>query len=133
MNKDASFVPVVFKISSFLFAALIFVLSSIPDLQAPLEFHLADKLLHLLAYVPFSVLLFFSFYTSKGTFWQKYAYVLSLTIGVIYGLLDELHQSFVPGRQSDFFDFLADFLGVAAGLALIWLGLKSKGKTTVSP
>lgn len=131
MSKGASFISSFFKISSFLFAALIFVLSSIPNLKTPFEFHMADKFLHSSAYLLFSILLFFSFYTSKGALWQKYAYPLSLIVGIAYGLLDELHQAFVPGRQSDFFDFLADFLGIAMGLLMIWLALKLKPKPKV--
>ncbi len=36
-----------------------------------------------------------------------------------YGVFDEWHQSFVPGRNSDVFDWLADTMGgvFAAGIA----------------
>ena len=36
----------------------------------------------------------------------------------LFGLSDEWHQSFVPGRDSSAFDWLADALGAALGLAL---------------
>ena len=39
-------------------------------------------------------------------------------LGILYGVTDELHQVFVPGRFCDFFDGLADALGVLAGHAL---------------
>jgi len=46
-------------------------------------------------------------------------------IAVIYGLTDEFHQSFVPGRNADLFDLATD--AVAAGLAiLIVLWLRSR-------
>jgi len=79
----------------------------------------------------FSILLFFSFHTSKGVFWQRNAYLFTLIIGIIYGLSDELHQGFVPGRQKDVFDFLADLLGVLLGLYVIWLSLKFRSKSKI--
>ena len=39
-------------------------------------------------------------------------------ISFAYALTDELHQSFVAGRDSDPFDVLVDTAGIAAGLAL---------------
>jgi VanZ family protein len=127
MNKRSA-ISLIFKISSFLFAVLIFALSSIPYAQTPFEFRFGDKLLHLLVYILFSILLFFSFYTSVKVFWQKYAYLFALIIGTVYGLLDELHQGFVPGRQQDILDFLADLLGTLLGLFIIWLSLKFRSK-----
>ena len=37
-------------------------------------------------------------------------------LGVLYGGLDEYHQSFVPGRQASAFDVLVDSVGVALGV-----------------
>ena len=46
-------------------------------------------------------------------------------IAAIFGLTDEYHQSFVPGRNADVFDLATD--AVAAGLAiLIVLWLRSR-------
>lgn len=39
-------------------------------------------------------------------------------LSTIWGYLDEVHQAFVPGRFSDSFDLLADFLGSIAGAAI---------------
>ena len=38
-----------------------------------------------------------------------------------FGALDEFHQSFVPGRDADVFDWMADTFGGVLGLALISL------------
>ena len=127
MNKK-SVISFISKAVSFLFAVLIFAFSSIPYAQAPFEFRFGDKLAHLLLYLLFSVPLFFSFYTSVKVFWQKYAYLFALVIGTVYGLLDELHQGFVPGRQKDVFDFLADLAGTLLGLFIIWLSLEFRSK-----
>ncbi|MBD0319601.1 MAG: VanZ family protein [Gemmatimonadetes bacterium] len=36
--------------------------------------------------------------------------------GSLYGVSDEVHQSFVPGRSPDPLDWVADTLGVIAGV-----------------
>ncbi|MEA3329634.1 MAG: VanZ family protein [Nanoarchaeota archaeon] len=38
-----------------------------------------------------------------------------------YGVLDEFHQFFVPGRAMTFFDIWVDFIGILFG-AVFWLG-----------
>jgi VanZ family protein len=43
--------------------------------------------------------------------------VFGLVCGV--GILDELHQAFVPGREADLADLLADAAGAAAALYLV--------------
>ena len=40
-------------------------------------------------------------------------------IATLYGLTDEFHQSFVPGRTADPRDLLADGVGAALGLGLV--------------
>ena len=40
---------------------------------------------------------------------------------VAYAISDEVHQWFVPGRQSDPIDVLLDATGAAVGLAGWWL------------
>lgn len=39
-------------------------------------------------------------------------------LGVVYGALDEIHQSFVPGRDPSFSDLAADAVGAAFGVLL---------------
>jgi VanZ family protein len=41
-----------------------------------------------------------------------------LIIGAGYGALDEWHQSFVPGRDANLGDWMADVVGVMLGLML---------------
>jgi VanZ family protein len=46
---------------------------------------------------------------------------LAVLISTLYGVTDELHQSFVPGRVADAWDLLKNFGGAAAGaLACAW-------------
>jgi len=42
--------------------------------------------------------------------------LLALTAVLVFALLDELHQAFVPGRQPSLRDILSDLVGGAAGI-----------------
>ena len=48
------------------------------------------------------------------------ALLLAWAIATIYGVTDEWHQSFVPGRMADVRDVVADAAGAALGLAGAW-------------
>ena len=104
------------------YAVLILIVSSIPDLKTPqLGFEYQDKLYHLIEYSIFSVLLFFALLNSQRNFLRKNVLLISLLIGASFGILDELHQKFIPGRQADVLDFTADFVGVALIQICFWI------------
>ena len=46
--------------------------------------------------------------------------LLAAALGAAYGVTDEFHQSFVPGRTPELRDVAADALGSAAGAGLVW-------------
>ncbi len=95
-----------------LYAGLIFFLSaqsSFPMLPSGLFTY--DKLLHCCEY---SVL---GFLVCRALDLQgvKRAAVFALAIGAAYGVTDEFHQYFVPGRSSDWRDAVADTVGSTLG------------------
>lgn len=56
---------------------------------------------------------------------------ISLITGVIYASMDEIHQSFIPGRSSQITDVMIDSLGVLCGILILMLILQiatKKGK-----
>ena len=70
-----------------------------------------DKLLHVIAY---STLAGASFYALQSFAHRSNRYVIAFIVIVfctIYGISDEYHQSFIPGRFASFWDVLADGLG----------------------
>jgi VanZ family protein len=107
--------------------AFIFAASSIPGSQLPAG--MWDKLAHLLVYAALGA--FFMIPLSGA----RIARVSMLTVGAsivlsfMYGLSDEVHQMFTPGRSPDILDVVADTIGAAAGalgvfiLAAIWRSL----------
>lgn len=84
-----------------------------------------DKLMHLLAY--FGLTLVWAF--SMRGWWRPSAWSFAVLIAGVaaFGATDELTQSFVPGRQCDLLDWIADMIGMSFGLGIfalsqaIWL------------
>jgi len=81
-----------------------------------------DKLHHLGAYFIMGILAwrFFNDYFKNS----KTVIALSLCFCSLYGLSDEWHQSFVPNREDDLLDWVADTLG--ASIAIITIQLFNK-------
>jgi len=46
--------------------------------------------------------------------------LVAMGLGTLYGALDEIHQSFVPGRSASAFDVLVDSIGAVVGVAGTW-------------
>jgi hypothetical protein len=104
-----------------LYAGIIYLLSSA---RAPIPFidirkYPPDWILHGVEYAFFGILLI----RACALTWERrsalFLISLSLFIGVLYGISDEWHQSFVPGREAAFHDLVADTAGVFAG-AVFW-------------
>ena len=50
-----------------------------------------------------------------------------------YGILDEVHQAFVPNRSSDVRDWVADTVGGALGVAAVAISLRVRGSRASIP
>ena len=102
---------------------VIFRLSCIESLgNTPSLFAHQDKLFHFLIFSILAFLLSRSFFYSKSLLLSKKFFILAFFTTATYGLTDEIHQSYVPGRTSDFADYLADCLGGLFG-SLFYLKL----------
>jgi VanZ family protein len=103
-------------------AATIFILSSLPQVsRLPLPYHL-DKLVHAIVY---GILAWTAHRACfEQTSWpsiRRHAAALAVAFAVVYGLTDEFHQSFVPGRFSSLLDLAADVFGaVVAVWTIAW-------------
>ena len=71
-----------------------------------------DKVAHMFLYFGLGMLLHLTFRNSEHIVLKKYAAIFAVLLGIIYGITDEFHQSFVPGRTSSIHDLLADGIGV---------------------
>jgi VanZ family protein len=90
-------------------AALIFFLSSRSRLPEPPSILGWDKLQHALGYGAGGFLL------ARAAGVRGRGTIVAVALGLLYGITDEIHQSFVPGRSCDVHDWYADAPGVLAG------------------
>jgi VanZ family protein len=100
-------------------AAVLFFLSSRPSVGISLEGGL-DKVAHLVAYFVLGVLL------AHGATTRRLSPVIAVLIGWTYGIVDEIHQSFVPGRFAEFGDWVADAIGVVLGVTFFFTVLRRR-------
>jgi len=105
LDRVVAWAPVV------LWAALIFALSSIPDLGTGLGTW--DLVLRKLAhFAEFGVL---GAHLARATRNEPVA----IALGALYAATDELHQSFVSGRHGSPVDWTIDTAGVVVGVLLV--------------
>jgi len=79
-----------------------------------------DKVLHFVAYALLGALLLRAFYTTRIKHHLKLIVILSILLSSLYGISDEIHQSFVPYRSADAMDALADILGSIFGVYIFY-------------
>jgi VanZ family protein len=73
---------------------------------------------HLSEYAVLGALVFLAL-APRGT-WRRAAF-LAVAIASAYGVTDELHQIFTPGRTADPLDWATDTVGAALGIAVVML------------
>ena len=102
-----------------LYASLIFYLSSLPHPEDELpDFvfkKLSDKFLHLVEYAVLGLLCYRALRWAAGQSVARRAVIITIMAVSFYGMTDELHQAFVPFRESSWLDWLADTLGGVIG------------------
>jgi VanZ family protein len=112
-----------------LYAGVIFYLSaqSHPEDQLPsfLLKDVSDKVLHAVEYGILSLLCYRAFRWAAGPAVARQAVVLAIVTASVYGITDEVHQFFVPFRESSWQDWLADTIGAAIG-AMSWRFIRSE-------
>ena len=75
-------------------------------------------MLHFIAYALLGALFLRAFNITRIKHHLKLIIILSIILSSLYGISDEIHQSFVPFRTADAMDALADILGSIAGVYL---------------
>lgn len=98
-------------------ACLIFYLSASPDARGAAGWldlrHPRDKLVHGTVYAVLASCVYLA--TGRP--------FLAVVLASLYGASDELHQAVVPGRIASIWDWLADTVGAALGVGLLYLAL----------
>ena len=116
-----------YQLPAFLYAILIFIVSSIPyATPPPLGVVYQDKWIHLLEYGALGFLVARALYhQTRYALLRRRWFRMTILITFLYGVSDELHQWFVPGRHADGIDVLADGLGGLLG-AYLFLKLRRR-------
>lgn len=103
---------------------ILFIGTTLPSPQYVDVFQISDKIKHFGAYLILAVLLGLNLHFQEK--WKvvaqnflKYTFIIC----IVYGLIDELHQIFVPNRSGEFLDWVADLLGTIVGILIIKLFL----------
>jgi hypothetical protein len=97
------------------YCLIIFGLSAIPKTVSISSPYGVDKVLHMIEYGILGFLLARSLVKSEVGFSNRALVILVATFATLYGVSDEIHQAFVPGRNASAWDALADGLGGGMG------------------
>lgn len=121
------------KLSSFyapwlLFMAFLFWASSLPGTGVPQA--APDYLLHASAYFVLGLLTVRAFARGLSNPRSTWLLVGAVGFSLLYGVSDEFHQSFVPGREASLRDVAFDGLGAlvaASAIGVFWRWQKRTG------
>ncbi|MBN2705862.1 MAG: VanZ family protein [Deltaproteobacteria bacterium] len=106
-----------------LYCWLIFWLSAQSDPESISPFPFPDKIAHLIEYAGFGFLLM-RLLAARFPQGEPVTFLVWVLSGaLLYGLSDEMHQYYVPGREFSWMDLLADGAGAYLG-ARGWMTLK---------
>ncbi len=103
------------------YCTLIFIQSCYPSPKGIPQFSFSDKIMHILGYALLGAL------TARALFngnWgienlqssRTLLIIIAILFSTLYGVSDEIHQSFVAARCGDVFDVAADAAGSALGV-----------------
>lgn len=115
-----------------LYMALIFAVSSLeqPPLPMPkFEWLSIDKLYHFIEYGILSVLLTLAFVNAPPK-WLPVGWIWTVAalISILYGVSDELHQMYVPGRFATLSDLISDAVGAIAGVVGVYFYYRKQNR-----
>jgi len=79
---------------------------------------MVKKTAHLIEYAVLSILYFRAF--KESGLERKNAAIVAIILCFVYGASDEIHQSFIPGREPRVRDTLIDAFGAGLAMLGIW-------------
>lgn len=110
---------------------IIFLLSHQPgdSLHIPSFIPGFDKVAHMIVYGVLAATILYAFEPAINNGRTLAPFLVTVTICILYGIGDEFHQSFIPGRFASAADLVADTLGVVVACAA-WFFWKRKKNST---
>ena len=107
----------VLRILPIVYMAIVFIQSSFPSdkfVELPVSTidHTIKESLHLIEFAILYVLLVLAMLTRRRRFTPALNLACAVFAG-LYGISDEIHQSFIPYRSASLFDLVKDFIGIS--------------------
>ena len=107
-------------------AGIIFFASSLPGQSLPsVAIWSFDKVVHAAVYAVLGLLVAMPLERLKVIQRRTAIVIVAAMVVTAYGISDELHQRFTPGRSPDVYDVIADAIGGVLG-AWAWVGFRRK-------
>ncbi len=108
------------QLPAIIYAVLIFIGSALHHVPSPdLGITWFDKVEHFSEYFIFSLLVIRALKYEPVAFKGKSLYIVAALLCIFYAGSDEFHQLYVPGRDADIFDVMADSAGTIAGVVIV--------------
>jgi VanZ family protein len=120
-----------YQLPAVLWAAIIFVSSSLPSASLPkITILHVDKVAHFVIFSLFCVLTHRAIrFQNRIPLLSRHALFFSVLITILYGAIDETHQFFVPGRVPSWLDLSADAASAFLYAGAFWLWTWVRGLT----
>ena len=113
------------------YCLFIYIQSSYPSPEQLPSFEFSDKLLHFGAYAVMGILFYRAYRTLAVRHNIPLLMLISMISAALYGISDEIHQSFVPYRNGSFADVIADVFGAICGVYLYHRWTATRKATSV--
>ena len=109
-----------------LYCLFIYIQSANPSPDQIPSIPFVDKVFHFVAYGIMGILFYRAYQTLRIKDNLQMLMLFSVVSASLYGISDEIHQSFVPFREAEVADVIADMLGAASGVLLYQLLVVSR-------
>jgi len=109
-----------------LYCLFIYIQSANPSPDQIPSIPYIDKVLHGAAYGIMGILFYRAYQTLRIKDNIHMLMLLSVVSASLYGISDEIHQSFVPFRDAEVADVIADILGAVGGVFLYQMLIVSR-------
>ena len=103
-----------------IYCLAIYIQSGQPGPEQFLDVRFLDKFMHFGAYGLLGILFFRAYETLPLKNFKNLLILISIGSATLYGISDEIHQYFVPSRQADIMDVIANTVGSICGVCFYY-------------
>lgn len=100
-----------FQLPLIAWCVFVYTASSIPSKNIPALGANVDKIIHFGVYGVLCWLAHVAFHHQQNIALRRYSLLAAVAFTVIFGLSDEFHQLYTPGRSAELLDIAADTFG----------------------